>query len=147
MDTSQPLSFNTPFRHAYGPKSPLRLQFVRPDRTKQSFKDECDINVILKRFEATGQLEHVAKRAPSYGDVPALDFREAMDLVVKARADFAQLPSAIRDRFGNDPGQLLAFLEDPKNREEGVRLGILVAPEAAPSSGGTPPPLAEPKGS
>jgi len=40
------------FVTAYGPKA--RLRHVTPPgvgRTKQSFKDECDINNIMKRFQ------------------------------------------------------------------------------------------------
>ena len=39
-----------------------------PSMTKQSFKDECDINKIMAKFQKTGAIEHYAKHAPSYGD-------------------------------------------------------------------------------
>lgn len=122
------LPSNPVFVTAYGPKQRSRVYFTLPDRAKQSFKAECDINVIMKRYEVTGQLDHLAQRPPIYGDVPALDFQQAMGLVVEAREQFALLPSAVRDRFSNDPARLLAFLEDPSNRDEGVRLGLLKAP-------------------
>lgn len=136
-----PSSFNTPYRHAYGPKLRQLLHFSRPDRTKQSFRDECDINLIMKRYEATGQLDHLATRPTLYGEVPALDFHQAMGLVVEAREQFALLPAAVRDRFSNDPARLLAFLEDPANREEGVKLGLLKAQSASQDAPGpaTPP--------
>lgn len=137
-----PSSFNTPYRHAYGPKLRQLLHFTRPDRAKQSFKDECDINLIMKRYEQTGQIDHLANRPIVYGDVPALDFQQAMGLVVEAREQFGLLPAAVRDRFGNDPAQLMAFLENPANKEEGIRLGLLkapTAPQAAPGAPAVPP--------
>jgi len=35
----------------------------------------------------------------------------------------------IRERFNNDPGKLLKFIDDPKNLEEGRKLGIFSTPE------------------
>lgn len=136
---SLPSSFSTPYRHAYGPKLRQVLHQTRPDRTKQSFKDECDINIIMKRYEQTGQIDHLSSRPRIYGDVPAMDFKEAMGLVVEAREQFALLPSAIRDRFHNDPSALLAFLENPANKEEGIKLGLYKAPEAPASAPVVPP--------
>lgn len=131
------------FKTAYGHKPASRLQFVEPSRTKQSFAAECDINNIMRRFAATGELTHLGQRAPMYGEVPDLDFQSAMSVVIDARNRFQALPSEIRDRFGNDPGALLAFLQDPENREEGIKLGLLAKPVESP----TPPtPEAPPKG-
>lgn len=139
-----PSFFNTPFRHAYGPKLRQLTYFFRPDRAKQGFKDECDINVIMKRYEQTGQLDHLAGRPLLYGEVPAIDFQSAMALVVEAREQFALLPAAIRDRFGHDPARLLAFLEDPANKEEGIKLGLYKAPQAPESPSPVPPGTPEP---
>jgi len=36
-------------------------------RTQQNFKEECDINTILKRFNVTGQLP-VVPLQPEYGE-------------------------------------------------------------------------------
>lgn len=124
---SNPRSYRSP---------PLRVQvsFPGPGRTKQSFKDECDINNIMGRYMITGQLSHLAQMPPQYSDVTGLDFQTAMDVVVNANAMFANLPSSIRDRFANDPGRFLTFMEDENNRPEAVRLGLLddLSPQAAP---------------
>ena len=54
-------------------------------RAKQSFKDECDINVIVERF-GIGYEMPTGVVAPVYGDfTQAGDFRSAMDAVVAAR--------------------------------------------------------------
>lgn len=123
MDSSKKL--NPRFSHAYGSRKPQVVIFNKPSRAKQEFKAECDINNIMKRYETTGQLTHLAKRSPMWGDVPSMDFQQSLQLVLNARADFAALPSAIRDRFANDPAKLLAFLQDANNREEGIRLGLI----------------------
>lgn len=100
--------------------------------TKQSFKDECDINLIIERARAGMDISHVNARAPVFGDFSNIpSYQESLDFVNKADEMFMALDPKIRERFRNDPGHLLAFLADPANRDEAVRLGILNAPNAA----------------
>lgn len=100
--------------------------------TQQQFKDETDINVLLKRFNITGQLPQNV-RMPQYGDFTGIDnFQEALDALNQSDEAFRQMPAEIRDRFGNDPGKFVDFCLDDRNREEAARMG-LVAPPAPPS--------------
>lgn len=101
-------------------------------RTKQSFKDECDINFIMKRYEKTGVIDFVNRRAARFGDATAQDFHESMCLVRDASAAFDGLPAHLRSRFQNDPEQLLAFLDDDENRAEAVKLGLVEEKKAEP---------------
>ena len=102
--------------------------------TKQSFKDECDINNIMRRYEATGVIQHLSGRTAEFGDyISELDFQQSMNAVILAQDMFAALPARVRDRFGNDPARMLGFLEDPKNREEAIELGLVNAPPAEPA--------------
>ncbi|AXH71831.1 MAG: internal scaffolding protein [Microviridae sp.] len=131
LSSSQPQTILT-FTSAYSPKIKSQLFFAEQGRTKQSFKDECDINTIMRRYSVTGQLDHVNQRQAMYGEVPDYDFAQAMQTVQHARDQFAALPSDLRDRFGNDPARLLAFLQDPANRQEAVTLGLVNAPPPPP---------------
>lgn len=137
-----PSSLNTDlqFLHAYGPKRRISMTFPEQGVTKQSFKDECDINVIMRRFEATGELP-LNQRPMLFGDVPAIDFQGAMAVVVDARERFQALPAEIRDRFNNDPQRLINFLQEEKNRTEAEALGLVRKrqDQSAPAAGGTPP--------
>lgn len=105
----------------------VRVPVVFPEdevrRTKQEFKDDCDINNILRKFRKTGVLEHVRKHGPEYGFAPAVDYHEAMNLVLKADAMYADLPSDLRKRF-KDPAEFLEFVQDPENAEEMLELGL-----------------------
>lgn len=140
--STEPLSTPYPtFRTAYGPKLRVALTFPEQGREKQSFKDECDINNIMRRFQVTGEVTHLNQRPPMFGEVPDIDFAGAMSIVVDARERFQQLPATIRDRFNNDPGRLLEFIQNPDNREEGIRLGILQAPQATATPPAAPPPV------
>lgn len=128
------------FISAYSPKTRSQIQFTTPGRTKQSFKDECDINVIMRRYQVTGELVHLNQRSPLFGDFPDMDFQSAMAIVIQARENFATLPSEVRDRFANDPGRLLSFLQDPANREEAIKLGLVrIAEQPAPTPEPSPP--------
>ena len=93
--------------------------------TQQSQKDETDINKVIRRYTRTGTIERVSKFEAKFGDATGGDFRDALELVTNAKESFYELPSNIRKRFDNDPGKLLAFMEDPLNRDEAITLGII----------------------
>lgn len=112
--------------------------FTPPDRTKQAFKDECDINNILKQYKATGQLTHVRSHAQQgkYDNLPdEVDFQTSLNTVIAAERAFSSLPSKLRNRFHNDPVEFLEFMSDPANQDEAIELGL--ATDARPKE--TPP--------
>lgn len=99
-----------------------------PIVVQQQFKEECDINTIVKRFGLTGELPENLN-FPKSGDFTGVtDFHTAMNVVRRAEEEFMELPAELRSRFGNDPGTLLAFLEDPKNKEDAIKLGLVNKP-------------------
>lgn len=88
-------------------------------RTKQSFKDDCDINAIVRRWQATGVLEHVLNIEPRYGDFSnATDYLDAKQRVINAERNFEALPSSLREASGNDPAKFIEWIHDPENRQE-----------------------------
>lgn len=93
--------------------------------TKQSFGPECDINTIMSRYQSTGEMPVINQVAPQYLELDQTDFQQAMEVVAGAQSLFADLPSALRTRFNNDPGQFLAFTTNPANRAEMHALGML----------------------
>lgn len=109
-------------------------------RVKQNFKDECDINKIVKSYSVTGQYTHIRANATqgAYRDLPDnMDFQEAIHTVEAGKAAFATLPSHVRDRFQNDPFNFLAFMADPTNQDEIIKLGL--AADLRPPTTATPP--------
>lgn len=126
------------FREKYGNKKVNRQEIreftsikypTNPDGspiyiTEQGHKDECDVNNIIKKYDATGLITHVAKFEASYQDVSAIEFKQALELQMEISAKFSELPSEIRKRFENNPQLYLAFLENPKNDKEAVTLGL-----------------------
>lgn len=122
-------------RRAYDPSEDRGISFDGQETlTQQQFKDECDINNIMRRYTATGVLTHLNSRQPEYGDFSnPVDFQNALNTVLEGEAMFAELPAHLRDRFGNDPQQLLEFIADPKNVEEAIKLGLFKAPPDEPA--------------
>lgn len=100
--------------------------------TQQHFKEECDINTIVRRYAVTGVMPNVNPKPPIYGDFSEVpDYQAAFAAVAHAGELFASLPSAVRDRFGNDPARMIAFLQDSANRAEAEKLGLIEPAKAS----------------
>ena len=98
--------------------------------TQQHFKDETDINNILRQFNITGLLPE-SPLSPRYGDFTGIvDYHSALNSVIAAEDGFMELPAMLRARFNNDPAQLIDFLNDENNRSEAEKLGLLEIPKA-----------------
>jgi phage internal scaffolding protein len=96
-----------------------------PSLAQQQFKDECDINNILRQFNITGQLPD-ALLSPKYGDFSGIsDYKTALDRVISADEEFMNLPATLRARFDNDASNLIEFLDNDQNRLEAEKLGLV----------------------
>jgi len=94
-------------------------------RTQQHFKDETDINNILRQFNITGLLPKKAI-TPQYGDFTGIrDYHGALNAVIAAEDEFMTLPATLRARFDNDPAALIQFLDNPDNLDEAIKLGLV----------------------
>ena len=115
------------------------LACPEPTRTQQHFKEETDINTLLRRFKVTGHLPQGA-RAPTFADFDEIyDFHSATQALAEARDAFMQIPAEIRlERFANDPARFVAFCSKDENRDEMKKLGFLR--DEIPLNTATPPP-------
>lgn len=101
-------------------------------RTRQEFAEECDINTIMERYEATGVISHVNHAEPMYLDTTIYpDLRGALDAFRDATQSFNALPAKVRKEFDNDPQKFVDFASDPANLKQ-MREWGLAAPEAVP---------------
>lgn len=100
------------------------------EHAQQQFKDDCDINSIMARFQKTGAIDHVSMHQPQYGEATPVDYHTAMNIITKAQQMFADLPSSLRRRFDGDPSKLLEFVQDPDNADEAAELGLALSDEA-----------------
>lgn len=101
------------------------LACEEPTLAQQQFKDECDINNILRQFNITGQLPEQTL-SPKYGDFTGInDYKTALDRVIAADEQFMNLPATLRARFDNDAANLIEFLNNDENRLEAEKLGLV----------------------
>ena len=101
------------------------LACEEPSLAQQHFKDECDINNILRQFNITGLLPE-SPLSPRDGDFSGIgDYHTALNRVIAAQDEFDALPAQIRARFDNDPANLIEFLDDDANRPEAEALGLV----------------------
>lgn len=107
---------------------------LEPSMTQQHYQQECDINYIVKQYARTGELP-VHKKTPYYMDCTDTpeSYHRAMNLIVNAQEAFDTLPAETRSRFQNDPAQILAFMQDSKNKDEAIALGLIPKPKPSDS--------------
>ncbi len=91
-------------------------------RTKQSFKDETDINKILKRAQKSGTISHLNQYEARYGDFTGFDFFEAQLKISQGGEIFAALPTEIRNEFNQSPAKFFDFVNDPANKDDLARV-------------------------
>lgn len=100
-----------------------------PSLTKQSFKDDCDIDTIVSRYIGVGgsinSLPDFRPDAVDNLDLPTVSsYHEAMNVVAEANNAFSNVPAKVRRRFDNDPAQFVDFVSNPENFDECVKLGL-----------------------
>lgn len=124
------------------------IHFPEASRTKQSFKDEADINKRMARYRKTGFLTDplkVSNRQAFFADVCAAgDYMEQQNRVIEINKEFARLPSEIRNYFKNSPKELLSFLDDPENRQEAIDMGLLEGQKTKPTPKAEKPSIEDP---
>ncbi len=98
-------------------------------RTKQSFSEESNINIIMAKYEKTGMLDHLATHQGRYGDfIGGPDYHQALSALRAADEAFETIPAGVRARFDNDPAKFLSFVQDPENLDEMIKMGLAKAP-------------------
>lgn len=113
-------------KRAYDPSVPYNYSDDSPSMTHQSFKEECDINRIMKKWEKTGIIEHRNTFEGNYADFTTVptDYHTAMNSILAAEEMFMTLPAAVRKKFHNDPGEFLDFADNPENLQEMQEMGL-----------------------
>ena len=101
---------------------------LEPSLTEQHHKDACDINLIMRKYQRTGMIDHVSEYAGHYGLLDGQTFQEKQQAVAQAISMFEDLPSSARDYFDNDPAKFLDFavtIDDETDRSVLVSAGLL----------------------
>lgn len=108
----------TEVRHPYqSPRHRVSISGFEKTRTKQQFTKECDINLIMTKFQKNGILTHLNKYGPQYGEVSGIDLLDAMTTLTKAQDMYDDLPSNVRKQF-ESPAEFLDFVGKDENIEK-----------------------------
>lgn len=134
-----------------------RERVVQPSggisRTKQEYKDDVNVNLIVARFRATGNMTHLNRREPMYGDFSnPLDLQVQMEQVARAQQEFDTLPASVRQAAKNDPVTYLEMCLSEEGLDVLEAAGLPVEPreeseprarEASPEPGVVDPQVEE----
>jgi len=119
--------------------------FTQPTLTQQHSKDEVDINNIMARYVKTGVIDHVNKFQGQYTENRETDFHTAQNIISRANSMFLELPSQVREKFHNDPGAFVEFVENPDNHDKLYEMGVANSkPKSPTSDNNTTPPASPP---
>ncbi len=92
-----------------------QVEEYKDGRTKQSFKDECDINLIMQRAAQGGTISHVTKYEGMYADFSDYNFGIHIQKLTEGREVFDALPAEVRREFGQSPQAFFDHVNDPVN--------------------------------
>ncbi len=126
---------------------PEKKKYSKHGRTKQSQKDECDINKLLERSARTGALSHLDTFGAQYGDFLGYDFEAHVNTIAEGQTIFEHLPAEVKREFAQSPQRFFEYVTDPENKDrlpellpEIANRGDLLVTLAQPA----PEPAAEP---
>lgn len=128
--------FRTPFNYDMSAESDASgLRCEDASLAQQSFKDECDINVIVQRFGLTGEMPANVS-PPVYSDFTDMvtDYHSALNLVLDAEEQFMRLPAHVRADFQNDAGLFVDAANNAENHELFKKHGLLKTVYSPPAS-------------
>lgn len=97
--------------------------------TDKTHMKDCDMNEIWRRF-GLGQTDLKPIQVPFLEVTEMFNFQDAQNVLVQGKEAFMQLPSKVRDRFGNDPVKFMDYCREGASDEgvalEMVRMGLAV---------------------
>ena len=108
----------------------FKTQFNDKSKTNQKWKNKADIRYIVRKnkiarlnqinpnlVEDRGQAMAVFDSSVTYHDM--------MNQCAAVNSAFQRLPADVQRRFSHDVRNLIDFVNDPQNKDECVKLGLL----------------------
>lgn len=138
--------FKTPYNHDTNFESDRTgLYCTEPSLTKQEFKDECDINVILARYAQTDMVPPTVLPEHFRDFTNRTSYFEMSERVADAKAAFYTLDADVRAEYQNDPARWADSVVDKlqKRKFEALRemgIDIPLPNDTGNTPGGTPAP-------
>jgi len=117
------------FNNAYSPSRKVYMIPEGESLTEQQHAPSLDIKTMINKYDRTGVLSNVQKGKAMYGDFTKVnEYQDAIDLVTNSKNMFNELPSDIRQKFSNNPGEFFEWITNPANNKEAIELGLVKAP-------------------
>lgn len=116
-----------PLRNYQKPRTHQPLNCPEPGRTKQAFKDDCDINKIMGRYRKTGKVPQ-SMRPKRYGEQKIDGFTEMHNKIASVKTMFEELPPETKALF-EDQNDFIEALSNPDREDELVEAGVAYLPE------------------
>ena len=121
------------FRTAYSSQPRKPFETNGESMTQQHHVEQVKVQNLIKQYDRTGILTHVAEGVAHYGDYTKVnEYKQSLDFVNLANESFLELPSSIREKFGNDAGQFFEFATNPKNEKAMQEMGLFPKSEQPP---------------
>lgn len=118
-------------------------------RTRQEFKDECDINKIIAKAVRNGGLvtsgnfrDPSAMQSGDFAALAEIDYQAVNNQRIEAEKAFLSLPSEVRDYYRNSPHRFLEAVKSPSDfdktllRKHGILKAEVIPTEPEPVSAG-----------
>ena len=116
-------------REQLAARGKVQTYIPQESEVQQSFKDHCDLNKIVGRYDKVMQDEflssHFDSRGGTYADVSEVpDYRTALHIIRDAEESFNRLPEEWRDAYGGDMHAFVRAIDDPDQRSRLEALGV-----------------------
>jgi len=99
-------------------------------KTVQSAAKDADVNRIVKKYNGGFVPQNPgAHRQPNWAVWQPEDFQAQLNRIADAKIAFQSLPARLRAKFGNQPYQLVRWVNDPNNIHEAIEEGLIPPPE------------------
>lgn len=112
------------FGTAYTPYNRNIKTSDKPSLTDESYKDYCDISLMIERFKVNKIPPRTVDIAYGYSPT-AEDVTNAQMLLAEVKSNFEGLPSSIRDEFGNNVQNYLDYISDKSNLKDCYERGLI----------------------
>lgn len=117
-------------RSRFTESTPVSSDTKGPSATQQHFAKEADINHKARQHLAGPNRMHpmgnpAATRQMRFADCTSNDFQVMQNTLALVQTQFMGLPSRLRTRFSNRPEILMSWIENPENRDEALKLGLI----------------------
>lgn len=99
------------------------FHFQKPSKTHKELGFECNINNIVLGYTNLSFQKNFSDLLKGVSVSPD-DYQNAVYQLAQAKSAFETLPSSLRNKFHNDPKEMLEFISDEKNTDECIKLGI-----------------------